>query len=537
MGVVMGMDQAREPGGSRRPRAPAIDAADGLIALALGLAGMALYVRTLVTGLLPGDGGEFQTLAYTMGHAHAPGYGVQVLLSRLFVQLVRVADVAHRVSLLSAVAGALTLAFVYCATRVLARSRLAGVVAAFALAISATFWSQAIIAEVYTPGCAFTSAILLLVLLWQETRQGRLLFAAGLLGGSAIGVHTSNALYAPAIVVLVLLCHERAGRGWRPAVAGAGLGLALMLGAFAWIDATPTPSSTIHSVYQPSMSRWDQAPGDLDTARGRFAFLFFARQWRSAMFAGDPHEVTANALSLRRSLRHDFAVPILLLVPLGLIALALRRWRLAVFFVVAIATHLAYVLQYHTPDIYVFLPSLYVYLCPLIGEGLATLLRALARRRGAPSANLRPALAAVFLVLAAAPFYESRAAALRQGELRFDFMGLMSNQQLRERRVAIEDEVKHLPARAIVLTDWDRLYGYYYVAEVEQGRNDLLFIEALPFAARHGMARSLVAFLRDSVRSGRPLYADRRFDELLRGGFAYREVRLGSKRTFRLDAP
>jgi uncharacterized membrane protein len=123
---------------------------DAFLASLLGLGSLALYVRTLAPGLLYGDSGEFQTLAYSLGMSHPTGYPVYILLARLFT-LLPLGDPAWRVNLFSAVLGALTIACVYLIMRMLSGWRLAAVAAALTLAITPLFWYFSIITELYVP--------------------------------------------------------------------------------------------------------------------------------------------------------------------------------------------------------------------------------------------------------------------------------------------------------------------------------------------------------------------------------------------------
>lgn len=515
---------------------------DGLIAGVTALFALALYARTLVPGLLPGDGGEFQTLAETLGHAHTTGYEVYMLLAHAFTRLVPWGDIAYRVNLFSAVCGALTVGLVYLAGRVLSGSRWAGLLGALALAISATFWSQAIIAEVYTAGSVFTAAILLLVLLWYTTRRGHFLFAAGMLGGLAIGVHNTNSLFAPAIALLLLICWRDLGRTWKPArrggaaLLGVGLGLALFAGAFLVIDAHTTPTSSVQSIYQPSISRWDGQPQELDTLTGRFAFLVGARQWRSAMFSGDPSVPRRNGESYMAFLPRDFAPVLLGLAGLGLAALFARRWRLGVFFSAALLVHTVYTLNYAIGDIYVFYVSLYVYLCVLMAQGAAVLLGLAGRLPGWLGRAAVPALALLLMALAAAPVLPQRAAALQAGAIRFDFMNLMSNRELQGWHALIAENVRQLPPDALVLTDWGQLYPSYYAAVVEQGRGDLRFLETYPYATKRPLADTLIDYVKAQMAQGRPVYSEREIPEMRRGGLSMRETVIGTRRVFQIVA-
>src|SRR3982750_140617 len=75
---------------------------DGALALLLGSASLALYVRTLAPFVLGSDSGEFQVLAYQLGIAHTPGYPIYLLLAKLLT-LLPIRDIAYRVNLFSAV--------------------------------------------------------------------------------------------------------------------------------------------------------------------------------------------------------------------------------------------------------------------------------------------------------------------------------------------------------------------------------------------------------------------------------------------------
>lgn len=505
---------------------------EGVIALGLVVFSLALYTRTLVPGLIPNDSSEFQTLAYTLGHAHTTGYHVYLLLAKLFTLVVPLGDIAYRVNLFSAFCGSLTVGLVFLAGKMLSGSRWGALTGAFALAIAATFWSQAIIAEVYTAGSLFTAAVLLFVLLWYRTGTTRWLFFAGLFGGLGISVHSSNALFAPAILLLNFLRGRDSGKTWKPALAGALLGVALVIAAFIVIDAQQTHASMINSGYLPSISRWDLQPDDLSTPWGRFAFLVFARQWRSAMFADPGRVVPGNIKTFINTLPQDFAVPILVLSIIGLVAVFVRDRKLGLFFVMSILVHSLYTLNYKIGDIYVFFISLYVYLAVLIAEGVTVLLRVLSRQPGRFFSIARPVLALLLIVLTSAPFAAGRLEALKHGEIRFKVMDLATNQKLESWHRSVSSNVDQLPENAIVLMDWYNLYGYVYAAQVEQNKPDMWFIEAYPYSTKRGMADSLFVFLREQIQQGRPVYALTNVDELQRNGFRVTGKTVGGSRVF-----
>lgn len=144
-------------------------AGDWLLAAGCFLLALALYLQTLAPSVaaLFDDSLEFPLVVHRLAIAHPTGYPLYVLLGKLFT-LGPWHNVAWAVNLLSAIAGAVTIALVYLLTRHLARRRLPALVAAAALAVSPVFWSQAVVAEVYTLNSAFVAGVLWLALRWAR---------------------------------------------------------------------------------------------------------------------------------------------------------------------------------------------------------------------------------------------------------------------------------------------------------------------------------------------------------------------------------
>jgi hypothetical protein len=111
-------------------------------------------------------------------------------------------DVAYRVNLSSAVAGAVTIALMYITGRSLPLSPGAATAAALSLAVSHTFWSHAVRAEVYT---LYTVLMLVQLWLWFQWRPERAwsLYTAALLAGLTLLAHQMALLLAPGVAVLL----------------------------------------------------------------------------------------------------------------------------------------------------------------------------------------------------------------------------------------------------------------------------------------------------------------------------------------------
>ena len=265
--------------------------ADLLLAGFVFLAGLGLYVRTLAPGLLLGDSGEFQVLASTLGIAHNTGYPIYLLLGKLLSWL-PFQTVAYKVNLLSALAGAVTLAEVYLLGKVLTGKRLLSLAGPIILGINAIFWWQAVIAEVYTPGAAFTGGVLLLVVLWGKTSRPAYLFTAGLVGGLSLGIHTLVALAAPA-VLLYLVLRKANRKAWLFALAGGLAGLLIFTLSFFALDAHNDPTG-MPANFRVHASAYGLQPQDFDSPLTRIGFIFFSRQWRGQMFSGTADDISSN---------------------------------------------------------------------------------------------------------------------------------------------------------------------------------------------------------------------------------------------------
>lgn len=133
---------------------------DWLLTTLLGGGAFTLYSLTLAPTVLAGDGGEFQFVPYLLGVAHPTGYPLYCLLGWAWSHLLLVGDVAYRMNLFSAFWAALAVALLFRTARNLFEQvlpdisamaqRLLAVLSSVTFAVTPTFWSQAIIAEVYS---------------------------------------------------------------------------------------------------------------------------------------------------------------------------------------------------------------------------------------------------------------------------------------------------------------------------------------------------------------------------------------------------
>src|SRR5438105_3025287 len=137
--------------------------ADWLQAAVVAVALFALYAATAPRTVALEDDGLFILSSYFLGIEHPPGYPLFTLIGHLFTYL-PFGAVAYRVHLASALFGALTGGAAWLCARALIGARLPAYLAAFALGVSPVFWSQAIIAEVYTLNTFFFLVLVFMAL-------------------------------------------------------------------------------------------------------------------------------------------------------------------------------------------------------------------------------------------------------------------------------------------------------------------------------------------------------------------------------------
>lgn len=184
----------------------ALSVGDWITAAFLAVAAFLLYRQTLAPSVVAlfDDTLEFPLAAHQFAILHPTGYPLYALLLGLFA-LLPVGELAYRVNLLSAVAGAAAVGGMAVLILVLAvgsrraSDRVGAAVGALLLAGSSVFWSQAIVAEVYTLAAALALFAVLATL--RALRCGRgwswVAFAVGL----GLAHHRTFVLLLPALAL------------------------------------------------------------------------------------------------------------------------------------------------------------------------------------------------------------------------------------------------------------------------------------------------------------------------------------------------
>lgn len=370
---------------------------DLLTAGALGAFVFVLYLLTLAPTVLyyapeNYDSAHLQVVAYTLGIPSHTGYPTYAMLVHLFTYL-PFGDAAYRVNLASAVFAAVSVAVLYVVCRRLGAGRIGAAAGTLAFGLSATFWSQAVIAEVYTLHILLMTLFLLALLLWPRDRRDRYLLLAAFVGGLAMTNHLTSVFLLPAAVVFVVL------------VDGSILlrpGLSLKGAGFFLLGLTPYLYLPLRAAMDPPLL--DAGPAGDPSTLGGFLDLISGGEHKARIFAFGLSELPGRVEVYAEHLLENLNPALLALAVLGIAVLFLRdRTALALLGAVFVL-NLGYALEYDIDDLEIYFAPTYLMLCIALAVGVGFVV-GLARGRYVGRFNVAPAAALLILaaVLASVP--------------------------------------------------------------------------------------------------------------------------------------
>jgi len=153
------------------------------------------------------DSGELITAAYTLGIAHPPGYPLWCMLGKLFT-FIPLGTVAWRVNLLSAVLGATAVGILALLAHRFTRNGWISLTAALLYGVSRDFWSQCVIAEVYTLNMLFILLVLFLLFRFEDALKTRWLYLAAFTLGLGLTAHSTLGPLAVVFFAWIFLRHR-----------------------------------------------------------------------------------------------------------------------------------------------------------------------------------------------------------------------------------------------------------------------------------------------------------------------------------------
>jgi transmembrane protein TMEM260 (protein O-mannosyltransferase) len=316
------------------------------------------YTRTLLPGVDLGDTGGLQAAVLWPEVSARQAYPLYYDLAAPFVRAVSVGNPARGLNLFSAILGAAAVGLLTFLCALVAESLAAGIAAGLLLAFSYTFWSQAIIAEVYTLHLALV--LVGCLALYGYAKQPSRLRLAIFFGvyALAFGNHLSMILLlVPFAIFLLQVTPDR-----RTLFAPATIALAVMIAAAGALQYWPNLVST-----------WQVGDGATSWS-DRFAAFWFDTtkvDWRESMVMGVRSDQLVDRVGMWWfDARQQFGVVGLLLAVVGAVRLWLisRPWATLVLLAYAINTLFAF--TYNVGDTHVFYLPGHLFTAFLAGAAL-----------------------------------------------------------------------------------------------------------------------------------------------------------------------
>jgi Tfp pilus assembly protein PilF len=391
-----------------------------------------------------------------LGVPHPPGFPLFCILGKIFTILMPIGNIAFRVNLFSALCGASTAGIMYAFLKTLLGNqwRFAAITCSLLFAFSLTFWSQAVIAEVYTLNALCLAATFFLLVRWE---QGAPLWPAALSAGLGLTVHPLQIFFVPGWLFFIYRSPRKRTLEYddvsRCAAAFAG-GLSLHIYAL------------IRSKANPALD-W----GNPSNFQNLFAYLT-AAQYRERMFSLPLSHVLQNAAGGASLMLQQFT-PWLVILPIGgVVLLFLRDKRFFVVTMIPLVLTFIYAINYNIPweiDVY-YIPIVFI-----AALWIAFLLSSLPQK-AIKLSILFPAFAVLPLLL---NYYDNDRS---QNRISLDY-GI--------------DLLRTAPADStLVLPETDAAFSILYLTAVEHQRKDL---DVWVFTDKNG-----VNTLRDGVKPDVP---------------------------------
>ena len=185
-----------------------LDSTDWILLTLVIILSLAVYARTLCPTIFTTGAGENVTAVVTLGIPHPPGFPLYILLAKIFTYAIPFGISAFRVNFFTAICGSAATGMLYalCRSFVGPDRRFAAVAVALLFAFSQTFWSQAVIAEVYTLNALLLISIFFLLIRWEK---GGSLWPVALFAGLGLTVHPLQALFFPGWLYFIWRSHRR----------------------------------------------------------------------------------------------------------------------------------------------------------------------------------------------------------------------------------------------------------------------------------------------------------------------------------------
>jgi hypothetical protein len=371
-----------------------------LIILILGT----VYVLTLLPGVgYSGDTAKWQFVGHVLGTPHTTGYPTYTILNHLFTRFFPLGSIAYRANLLSAVFAVAACCVLYLILLLFDCGKIVSFFGTLIFGFTRTFWSQAVVAEVYTLNLLFVALLFYFLFRWRISKRRRFLLAACAVYAISFGNHMTMVTLLPAVFYFVYAMDRTVfkDRGLVIPIA-----LLILAGALQY-------SYLIWRFYSPNVPYLEIQTPNLQ----RFWAAVSGAGFKRKMFVFGPTQIFLERIPMYgRLLIREFYF-LLPIAALG--AFSVKERFVHYFFLIAFAGSWIYSLNYDIPDIEVYFIPGYFILTFYVAFGL----RAIPiLRRSAAAAILVCSLLCGFLVWRNLPVVNQRENTLeaKEAEMVFD---------------------------------------------------------------------------------------------------------------------
>ena len=435
------------------PRRMGLAALAGCLAVAFVFV---LYVLTLAPTVLYYerpillDSTMLQTQAAVLGMTGPTGEPTWVMLTHLFTYL-PFGDVAYRTNLASATYAAVAVGLVFVAGWLLSRRVAAALTAALAFGLGTTFWSQAVITEIYTFNAVMILLPIIALLLWREreSRRDRYLLLASFLMGLALTNHLTSGLVLPTAFLFVAVVEWRKFLDWRLVLKGVGL---------FFLGLTPYLYLPIRGAMNPPMNEADP------TSPERFLEFVSGSDLHGVFGQYGPAKLLERLFMYGDFLLSNFHWGLVMVALVGFMVMMARDRAAAVLIGFPYLGWLAHALEFGIYDTEIYFITTYLMLALALAAGMGFLLRAFEDIVADLETGPKLAgLALISIALVSIPLY-SVPAVFARNDMSEDYTG-------RDILTAVKEKTE---PNATVLHHRSNLW---YMLLVEKERRDLTIID------------------------------------------------------------
>jgi hypothetical protein len=180
-----------------------------IVVILLIVISLFLYLNTMRPGMNDlGDSVKFQYVGKILGIPHSTGFPLYLLLNKAFVEI-PYRSVGYRANFMSVFFSILTLVFLFLLINKLTDNIGAAFYSSLLFGFGLIYWSQSIIAEVYTLNSFFVALTLFLLIKWDSTQKTNFFYIFLFIYALGFGNHLVLITLLPAFLFFILATNHK----------------------------------------------------------------------------------------------------------------------------------------------------------------------------------------------------------------------------------------------------------------------------------------------------------------------------------------